>query len=1346
MSDPIFRRPAPADVPVLRRTNNGRALRNERMENQRQRWTDSSRRRKNPSLYDEFLREERAAQQSPRRTETPLQRDTIRAVTPDSIPEGEIVVTDTQRFEREFLPSDDLSPRNSPRHVRQERASARHAARGMLASSNGDHGNGSVAYAAARPRTRTLEEKRTRDRSPGALLAKTRNRTRMASVHAPGSPRFEPAEYMSSRQIPSTSSPPSATARPVRSPIQHPVDRSVSPISSAAESISSVLPTANTRRILHLIKTLNGRMSGNLVFRRGSTDPWASSYCFIQTETGSLMYEPRGDASEHKTLIPDLRGCKVKSALEDETPYLVVELLSSGLEIHLKFSNHSDFDSWFAALLCWQPVPPKGMHNRVAHPQPPIMPTRPLPPENHRRHSEVSMLREAPIIKVGKMIFWDTNVSYSNVGTPSTARPQAHRMQSYGSRRWRRISCTLRENGELKLYSEADVTLVSVVQLSQLSRCAIQRLDPSVLDNEFCIAIYPQYSATSSSLALIRPIFLSLESRVLYEVWFVLLRAFTIPQLYGPKLPSTTDDLETPHDLENLLATSTTDMFRMERSLSIRIIEAKLYPPTGSASPEQGFSHGTRYNNSRQDHQDGYYVEVLLDGETRGKTVVKHQDLNPLWGEMFEFLDLPAVLSSASVLVKRRPPAHKTAREQQESRLVHEAYGIGGDQIGGFSSITFDQTCGKVEIYLDELEASKEVEKWWPVMNSHGHRVGEILIRARAEEGVILMARDYQPLSDLLHRFSNGLTLQLSQIIPNELKKLSECLLNIFQVTGQAGEWIMSLVEEEIDGVQKETPISRLRYSRRLGSTDSNEAPNDRELIVRDLNKNATLEANLLFRGNTLLTKSLDSHMKRVGKEYLEQALGPKIREINEKDPDCEVDPNRVESRAELERNWRRLMLFTQEMWKAISTSRERCPLEIKLILRHIRACAEDRYGDFLRSVSYSSVSGFLFLRFFCPAVLNPNLFGLLKGDIKPRARRAFTLIAKALQGLANMASFGTKEHWMEPMNAFLSQHREGFKSFIDDICFVRPSPSSSAPTSPSHSSAVPVEMNLSYSTPMAIMQRLPPTSREGFPSLPYLIDHARAFAELVQLWLEATTPSSLASSTASGPHINLTTSIKASDGDLLAFHNVCIALHSRTQECLNRAERAERPNSALSFQWEELIEQLQQTDDAATDIDVTPSKDSFDAVADSAAAPRFPGLPGSTHGNQPVEKTTASLLRQTNGDSEDPDRKPPAIAPAPAHTHSEPAPPDAGSSSQPNNTPRRPRTTDSPTASASGVSNVSSPSSDTEASDSTTALPKYSRERQKQALANERPGERDERERQRQRLKGFVPALRKKR
>lgn len=160
------------------------------------------------------------------------------------------------------------------------------------------------------------------------------------------------------------------------------------------------------------------------------------------------------------------------------------------------------------------------------------------------------------------------------------------------------------------------------------------------------------------------------------------------------------------------------------------------------------------------------------------------------------------------------------------------------------------------------------------------------------------------------------------------------------------------------------------------------------------------------------------------------------------------------------------------------------------------------------------------------------------------------TLVAKSLQGLANMSSFGTKESWMEPMNSFLNSHRQEFKTYLDNICSIS-SITSPAPHIPP-----------SYSTPLAILQRLPPTSREGFPSLPYLVDHACNFAALVDLWLENT------KSTA--PNIETT------DGDLLRFHQICVALKERTSDCLNRAERAERPSSSLSVKWEELVEQLQ--------------------------------------------------------------------------------------------------------------------------------------------------------------------------
>lgn len=55
----------------------------------------------------------------------------------------------------------------------------------------------------------------------------------------------------------------------------------------------------------------------------------------------------------------------------------------------------------------------------------------------------------------------------------------------------------------------------------------------------------------------------------------------------------------------------------------------------------------------------------------------------------------------------------------------------------------------------------------------------------------------------------------------------------------------------------------------------------------------------------------------------------------------------------------------------------------------------------------------------------------------RPHIRRTLTLIAKALQGLANMTTFGSKEPWMEPMNKFLTKNRAEFKEFIDSICAI---------------------------------------------------------------------------------------------------------------------------------------------------------------------------------------------------------------------------------------------------------------------------------------------------------------------
>lgn len=841
----------------------------------------------------------------------------------------------------------------------------------------------------ARSKTTTLEDQRS-EMSSSSFMSRTRNRLGSINTPVPANPKTSEDSigsigYPSIIQSPTLPGQSSSRQRG-KAPSGA---NMLAGVSRREGAFASPLSNADATKILQLMKTTCGRMHGILSFRTASTASWTSGYCAINVGPGSLIYQVKGEPSLAKTLIPDLRGCHVRTLYDTElqSTYLSVSTFSSGMGIQLKPHVNETFDSWLAALLCWQPIRPKGVQNKMTKPQSITMGERRV--ADRRRNSESTIQKDAAIIKVGKMLLWDKHTA-SGIRPPSPRRVSTYKQQRALSSSWQKVSCTLQENGHFKLFTESDVTLVSFIQLSQLSRCAVQQLDPSVLEDEFCISIYPQYTAHSGSEFLTRPIYLSLESRSVFEVWFVLLRAFTIPELYGPEQSISNDELSRQHIATPYAGTSTTDMFRIERFLSLRITEAKLSTTDKDAPPRSKKQAKPPAASQSTPVTGDYYAEVLLDGEVRAKTAARHDTATPFWREDFHFHDLPPVLSSATVLIKTLNSAQK-----DWTLISHGAYSLNQNDVNPMSMLddieisSHDTTYGRVEIRLEDLEPGVELDRWWPIIDDRDQPVGEMLMKARLDETVVLMSQDYEKMSELLHAFPNGLTVHIAQAIPADLTQLSETLLNIYQVSGQVGEWIMALVEDEIDGINKETSVSRLRYTSRIHSNDSYESGQEREVLVRDLGRSATVEANLLFRGNTLLTKSLDMHMRRLGKEYLEETIGERLRDIDESDPDCEVDPNRVHRPEDLERNWRNLVTLTSNVWKSISGSASRCPAELRLIFRHIRACAEDRYGDFLRTVTYSSVSGFLFLRFFCPAILNPKLFGLLKGELRlPLASR----------------------------------------------------------------------------------------------------------------------------------------------------------------------------------------------------------------------------------------------------------------------------------------------------------------------------------------------------------------------
>lgn len=80
-------------------------------------------------------------------------------------------------------------------------------------------------------------------------------------------------------------------------------------------------------------------------------------------------------------------------------------------------------------------------------------------------------------------------------------------------------------------------------------------------------------------------------------------------------------------------------------------------------------------------------------------------------------------------------------------------------------------------------------------------------------------------------------------------------------------------------------------------------------------------------------------------------------------------------------------------------------------------------------------ISSCLFLRFICPAIHGPVLFGLTSSiPENNRISRNLTLIAKVLQNLANLTLFEDKEIHMKVLNSFIEPEIPIMYKFLRSI------------------------------------------------------------------------------------------------------------------------------------------------------------------------------------------------------------------------------------------------------------------------------------------------------------------------
>ncbi|KAI1381086.1 GTPase [Hypoxylon crocopeplum] len=251
----------------------------------------------------------------------------------------------------------------------------------------------------------------------------------------------------------------------------------------------------------------------------------------------------------------------------------------------------------------------------------------------------------------------------------------------------------------------------------------------------------------------------------------------------------------------------------------------------------------------------------------------------------------------------------------------------------------------------------------------------------------------YDELLELLTHDMN-LAVAISTVCPSsEVEELTISMLNIFESRGLTYELMEALIKQEIEDTENESEI---------------------------------------LRRNCVATKMLSIYAKWKGANYLKATLQKVVERLmlTSKDLDLELDPTRISSQEELQKNALQLRIVAKVFIDDICASSASIPPSFRKICSIISMAVMPRFQD----AKYTAVGAFIFLRFFCPAIVAPEAENLVDVPPSKEMRRGLLLIAKVIQNLANNVLFGAKEPYMYPLNDFLTQNIYRVTTFLREI------------------------------------------------------------------------------------------------------------------------------------------------------------------------------------------------------------------------------------------------------------------------------------------------------------------------
>ena len=203
-----------------------------------------------------------------------------------------------------------------------------------------------------------------------------------------------------------------------------------------------------------------------------------------------------------------------------------------------------------------------------------------------------------------------------------------------------------------------------------------------------------------------------------------------------------------------------------------------------------------------------------------------------------------------------------------------------------------------------------------------------------------------------------------------------------------------------------------------------------------------------MFRKTSIATRLLSVFAKNYGADYVRSTLHPVFQKLAEKpleEKTFELDPSKVGPGEDVNKNKQNVVSATELFLNAICASAGEAPR----IFREVCQCILNSVLKRFPEAMHTALGAFVFLRFFCPAIVAPESEGLVKNSvsISREMRRGHLIVTKVIQNLANNVLFGAKETYMIVLNDFLTSNIYKVTSFLREISKVPALPATASST-----------------------------------------------------------------------------------------------------------------------------------------------------------------------------------------------------------------------------------------------------------------------------------------------------------